>query len=42
MLCRSISDNWFLIAISYQGEKDDGETQTNNRQQLDTLDLWLL
>ena len=40
MSCLSIRDNWFLIAISDQ-EKDEG-TQTNNRQQLDTLDLWLL
>ena len=37
MSCQSISDNWFLIAVSEQ-ENDEG-TQTNNRQQLDTLDF---
>ena len=39
--CQSFSDNWLFIAVSDQEEKDD-ETHTNNRQELDTLDLWLL
>ena len=41
MSCRFISDNWFLIAVSDQEEKNDG-TRTNNRHLLDTLDLWLM